>query len=133
MREHREQRFDAAVRTVRDVLVIEDPGSGNTGSVTIVECEGTNIITTDTEDRALAVLRSIAVDAVFNLRQCGTRTDADRFRACVSRRYPGVRVTDWWNVAAGDRMPFVDRRLLRSALRTDGPLTKHPPGVATTI
>ena len=133
MREHTEQRFDAAVRIVRDVLVIEDPESGNAGNVTIVECEGTNIITTHAEDRALSVLRSIAVDAVFNLRRCSTKPDADRFRACVSRRYPGIRVTDWWSVASGKPMPFVDRSLLRSALRTDGPLTKHLPGVTTAI
>lgn len=132
MREHRERRFDAAVRIVRDVLVIEDPGNGNAGSVTIVECEGTNIITTDAEERALAVLRSIAVDAVFNLRQGGTRSDADRFRACVSRKYPDVRVTDWWTVAAGDRMPFVDRRPLRSVQRTGRP-SAHHPDIATTI
>jgi len=120
MRYSGNERFDAAARIIQDILVIDDAADGRSNCVRVEHCEGTTIVTIDSEKRALELLKTIVVDAVFNLRQQGAKAEADRFRADVARLYPNVRLTDMWYAAAGGRMPFADRNRARSHVREAG-------------
>lgn len=81
-----------------DILLIDDIEHSEPNRRMIVEeCEGTTIITTDSGERAIELLRIAAVDAVYNLRTTCKPQEAEKFRSYMLHHYPDIRVMDLWS------------------------------------
>lgn len=105
----RKTRFDASARVSRDILLIRDPEEGKQGNFSIRYRGGETIVTTDSVQRALELLRLIEVDAIFHVGRGTSNIHLELFRAEVGRLYPNVRLMDIRAAAAGARTPCLYR------------------------
>lgn len=79
------------------ILLIHDPAHYNARSKVRVEvCEGATIITTDKTETAIDLLRTVAVDVIYNFPGMHKREEADRFRSEVAKNYPAIVLMDEW-------------------------------------
>lgn len=127
-----------------DILLIDDTAQfDNDKRVSIDKCDGTTIITIRCVETAIDVLRTIAVEVIYNFTITQKREDAEKFRSHVSERYPKIRLMDMWTPSSrgeGEKtshvLPLfmregfdcdVRQRMSRNEVNADGARLPGPP------
>jgi len=90
-----------AGRKINDwaILLIDGKSRFDANRRAIVEvCDDVSIITVCSEVSAIDVLRTIAVDVIYNFPASDKREDAEKLRAYVATQHPRIRVVDPWTL-----------------------------------
>jgi len=104
-----------------DILVIDDSAYGTGGMhVRIDYCGDTVVIKAATEQEAIRLLGTVAVDAIINIRRSGTEADARKLRVWTTRRLPAVRLVDRWTPVVCEKAGAEDQRRTEWARGTQG-------------
>ena len=87
-----------------DILVIADTERVCHSRRAIVEeYEGATIITTRTQETAIELLRTVAVDVIYNFPPTGKHEKLHSFNTIMAERYPNIRVMDMWKVPSREQ------------------------------